>query len=137
MGSDVSHFTTNCAGHSHKTVSIITIFEGKGEPKRGVEPASFNSAYQPSALPPGQAGSHSHRLTKDMRGFQPESRESSAKVRWLKTQPGAVSVHVSGQRPAAGGPTDVTVCRGVVWLSTGPLAVTSHGVRGTEQTTTH
>ena len=56
MGSDVSHFNGSLVvqgGQNHETVSYNSHFlEEKGEPKRGVEPASV-SAYQPSALTTG------------------------------------------------------------------------------------
>ena len=58
MGSDVSHFTVSLIvlGNVAKQCPQITIFEERGEPKRGVEPASFRLPAR-SALPPGQAGS--------------------------------------------------------------------------------
>ena len=43
MGSEESHFNVSFIGQSKVTSQCpqITIFEEKGEPKRGVEPASF------------------------------------------------------------------------------------------------
>ena len=60
MGSDVSRFNVSIisAGQSHETVSINHNF-WKRKASRSWESNLRLSAYQPSALPPGQAGTPS------------------------------------------------------------------------------
>ena len=52
MGSDESHFNVSLIVRDKVTRQCLqtTTFEEKGEPKR------YPSAYQPTALPPGQTG---------------------------------------------------------------------------------
>ena len=77
MGSDVSHFNVSLIvqGKVTRQCPSITIFEDKGEPKRGVEPAPFPLTSRAPYHQAKPAHSHTDSASSILNSFKVERRK--------------------------------------------------------------